>query len=89
MGKEKPIPPGYGRLPNGEMIRLPQGGSGMTQAPRGPDGMLLRDWIAGNALRGMLASGNDWHLSITSKDFVADRAYQYADAMLAAREVRQ
>lgn len=53
-------------------------------------GMSLRDWFAGQAMAGMLAysqndrSGN-W-ANNASEIAVARGAYEYADAMLAARE---
>jgi hypothetical protein len=47
------------------------------QAP----GMELRDWFAGMALQGYLAT-NDSDLR---SDSVSQKAYEYADAMLAAR----
>lgn len=48
------------------------------------DGMLLRDWLAGQAVNGMLASeGNGG--GAYKPDWAAERAYQIADAMLAER----
>ena len=46
------------------------------------DGMTLRDWFAGKALSGLVASAdkNDVPVSIC-----ADEAYAYADAMIKAR----
>jgi hypothetical protein len=49
-------------------------------------GMTLRDWFAGQALAGLCASTD--HESAPSKGILADWAYQQADAMLAAREVK-
>jgi len=46
-------------------------------------GMTLRDWFAGQALAGMLASEGDE--GGYQPDVAADRAYRVADAMLAAR----
>lgn len=48
------------------------------------NGMSLRDWFAGQALAGMVASyaGTSTHYAVDSD---AERAYRYADAMLAAR----
>jgi hypothetical protein len=43
-------------------------------------GMSLRDWFAGQALAGMLASGEDFRPSAG-----AEAAYLLADAMIAAR----
>lgn len=46
-------------------------------------GMTLRDWFAGQALAGMIAcDSGSWAQ-------LATRAYQSADAMLAAREAGQ
>ena len=44
-------------------------------------GMSLRDWFAGQALSGILASERD-----AGAPDLAREAYLYADAMLAARE---
>lgn len=44
------------------------------------EGMTLRDWFAGQALAGMLASG-----PYAAMSMAAD-AYDYADAMLAVRK---
>jgi hypothetical protein len=51
-------------------------------------GMSLRDWFAGMALQGMLASGRNvraTHRS-TRTEALAIMCYQAADAMLKARE---
>jgi len=48
------------------------------------DGMTLRDWFAGMALQGQLASDNP-HSAIPSEN-VAFYAWEIADAMLAARD---
>jgi hypothetical protein len=47
-------------------------------------GLSLRDWFAGKALAGMLASETDG--STYREDHAAERAYRLADAMLAARK---
>ena len=49
-------------------------------------GMSLRDWFAGIALQGLLAHviGVEGANGRTSK--YAERSYQYADAMIAARK---
>jgi hypothetical protein len=51
-------------------------------------GMTLRDWFAGQALMGLMASRNPLTPRFHSTD---DAAYVYgvADAMLAAREVQK
>ena len=56
------------------------------------DGMSLRDWFAGQALNGMLSysrndAGGSWYS--TSETDAARAAYEYADAMLAARKESQ
>ena len=42
--------------------------------------MTLRDWYAGLAMQGRLANG------ATSADITSQKAYEFADAMLKARE---
>lgn len=49
-------------------------------------GMSLRDWFAGQALAGLASNCTDAGLSTWLPDSIAVRAYDYADAMLAARE---
>ena len=46
------------------------------------NGMFLRDWFAGMAVQGILANSE----FTCGKDDVAMYAYQYADAMLEARD---
>jgi hypothetical protein len=46
-------------------------------------GMTLRDYFAAAALQGLLV-----HRSVDSEADSAESAYRYADAMLAAREVK-
>jgi hypothetical protein len=48
------------------------------------NGMSLRDYFAGQALAGMLSNPE----CITGRPAVAVHAYGYADAMIAAREVK-
>lgn len=47
-------------------------------------GMTLRDWFAGQALSGMLAQPLDSDCAFSTK-LCAKSAFEYADAMLAAR----
>jgi hypothetical protein len=52
-------------------------------------GMDLRDWFAGQALKGLLSSIGNWTSGLPSHEFsesVAHDAYWIADAMLKARE---
>ncbi|CAB4156112.1 hypothetical protein UFOVP673_40 [uncultured Caudovirales phage] len=52
-------------------------------------GMSLRDWFAGQALNGYLASWSDDSDPIFFEPcHTAKTSYAYADAMLAAREVQ-
>ena len=44
-------------------------------------GMSLRDYMAAKAMQAIISSHDN-----TTLDFVSGKAYQYADAMLAARE---
>jgi hypothetical protein len=48
-------------------------------------GMTLRDWFAGQALAGLVFH-NDY--GARSDDEIANGAYAYADAMIAAREAK-
>ena len=52
----------------------------------GKDGMSLRDWFAGMALQGLLAHIVGVESANGRASKYADRAYDYADAMLAARK---
>jgi hypothetical protein len=66
------------------------GGAAFAQSQNTTDydsGMSLRDYIASHALQGMLSGywGNS-DLGGLSPKSLADEAYQYADAMIAARE---
>jgi hypothetical protein len=45
------------------------------------DGMTLRDYFAAKAMQAIISSHDN-----TTLDFVSGKAYQYADAMLKARE---
>lgn len=50
------------------------------------DGMSLRDWFAGQAMQGLLASDRKFGKpSETLGEAVARNAYEFADAMIAAR----
>jgi len=55
-------------------------------------GMSLCDWFAGQALSGMLAYYNkysgDYHTNASPEE-TANKAYEWADAMIAAREGRK
>lgn len=53
------------------------------------EGMLLRDWFAGMALQGLLASGVSKDVPRALRRDIADRAYLYADAMLFAKGVKK
>jgi hypothetical protein len=48
-------------------------------------GMTLRDYFAGQALAGICASANFGNV----KDWIGGKAYEAADAMLAARERKE
>ena len=49
------------------------------------EGMTLRDYFAGQALAGILASANFGNV----KDWIGGKAYEAADSMLAARERKE
>lgn len=52
---------------------------------RNDPGMSLRDWFAGMALQGMLASCRPGYSYQIAEDATSE-AFRYADAMLAARD---
>lgn len=51
-------------------------------------GMLLRDWFAGQALNGLLASGKWDNCGVGFGAYIAGHAGNIADAMLAARSTQ-
>jgi hypothetical protein len=51
----------------------------------GGDGMTLRDYLAGQALTGILAAHAGEGVALPSANDAAEDAYEYADAMLAHR----
>ena len=54
----------------------------------GSTGMSLRDWLAGQALAGWLASMRDVDVSDVHMIVLAPFFYNWADSMLKAREVK-
>lgn len=53
------------------------------------NGMSIRDWLAGQALNGYLASwSDDSDPNFFEPYHAAKTSYAYADAMIAAREVK-
>ena len=65
------------------------GEDGRVYFARGQDGMSLRDWFAGQALSGILSStDNESGRSAftTTPAWIAEKAYEQADAMLEARK---
>jgi hypothetical protein len=54
----------------------------------GMGGMSLRDWYAGCALTGLLTWATHPDLVSPNRRKAVDAAYEYADAMLKAREVK-
>ena len=60
--------------------------------PAFPDGMAsgmsLRDWFAGQALAGLLATPKYDHVAWQFENYITERAYAVADAMLAARSAK-
>ena len=64
---------------------------GARPTPVGFPGMTLRDWFAGQALAGYLASygpGQIHPMTRGAGQTAAEEAYYLADAMLAAREAK-
>jgi hypothetical protein len=52
------------------------------------DGMTLRDWFAGQALAGMISAVDPKSEGSQAIKPIAEAAYDFADAMLRAREVK-
>lgn len=48
-------------------------------------GITVRDYFAAKALEGMLSAYSESHASFPNERVAAERAYDYADAMLKAR----
>jgi hypothetical protein len=63
--------------------RQPMGGDVVEHHP----GMDLRDWFASQALQGIIACVRD-HTGATDVKARCAKAFEYADAMMAAREVK-
>jgi hypothetical protein len=59
---------------------------GTQHAPEHVPGMSLRDYFAAKALNGMLASDSSVDRTKVNKAKWAEVAYEFADAMLKARE---
>ena len=66
-------------------IPLNPGQNWQSMAPC--DGMTLRDYFAAKAMQGMLACSNLDAKLKADAGLIATSAYQFADAMLKAREV--
>jgi hypothetical protein len=75
-----PINDGGPAFPTHENVNDPR-----TDGFHSVSGMTLRDWFAGQALMGQIARGADYE----KPSHAAEDAYDLADAMLAARQVRQ
>lgn len=67
-----------------------------AEAYGGSPGMSLRDWLAGNIVTGLISSRESQQAlyadasaaGMDSADYVADAAYEMADAMIASRKKR-
>lgn len=73
-------------------MNTPQTNDGGPAFPRQPneyisgsEGMSLRVWLAGKAMAGLLSSWSSPGCEFFEADNVAKFAYEYADAMIAAR----
>jgi hypothetical protein len=49
------------------------------------EGMTLRDYFAGKAMQGLLLDDNG---DFSDRNWLAEKAYEFADAMLKAREAK-
>lgn len=64
---------------------FPRTGEGFGDPNYDAPGMSLRDWFAGQALAGILATGAGDDDSQALRQIIAEDAYGYADAMLRER----
>lgn len=71
-------------FPMQEQIQPATDGGNAWLSP-GQPGMSLRDWFAGKAMEGMLASQKCEAFDGVNTIAISDAAFRYADAMLAAR----
>ena len=71
-------------FPGGQFRTVQRVGEDSRDVPAGPQGMSLRDWFAGQALVGLLASDRPEE-EISFKGY-AFMAYDLADEMLAERK---
>lgn len=63
-------------------------GDGSSEIPYvAQEGMTIRDYFAGKAMQGIIAN-EGWASAPENIEKDAQRAYQYADAMLQARKVK-
>jgi hypothetical protein len=69
------------------MSEIKDGGWAFPSEPY-DKGISLRDWFAGHALAGLLASATYTNTGQGFSEFIAARAGEIADAMIAAREPR-
>jgi hypothetical protein len=67
---------------------FPSVGEGFGNPSYSAPGMTLRDWFAGQALAGMLINYTTQKFGV-GEQTCAKGAYEFADAMLAAREGKQ
>lgn len=65
--------------------RRGDGGNAFPTPLPGSNGMTLRDWLAGQALTGLLGGEA---VESPNAEWFADQSYRIADAMLAARSAR-
>lgn len=67
------------------MSKQDDGGPAFPLEWEGFRGMSMRDWFAGQALAGMLSSNHFTPSGFGFEEFMAKKAFNMADAMLAAR----
>jgi hypothetical protein len=66
------------------MKAFPRADGKYNSAVEDEQGMDLRDWFAGLAMQAII--GREDNRFTTTLEFVGGKAYQYADAMMKARE---
>lgn len=75
------------KVVDGKLVRVPNGGGAAFPCPEGvltlgAPGMTLRQWYAGQAVAGVIASFGGLNVPLPEPAQLAAQAFQIADAMI-------